>query len=234
MRARWLGALIVVAACGGSAGPATPAADGARAYLRALQRNDPRDAYAMLSADTRHRVSYDEFARAWKDSAKERAWQAEVIARSLQGNPDVGERALVTYSDGKLVSLGREGKIWRLDNELVSRSRAQQPRDAIRLFAEAIEARDINAILNVLTTRRREGLAKQIEGFVSGIGKRTNAEIDQLGADRAELRWDQDGVRYRVVLRKENDEWRVDDLYIRPAPRDDDNERGDSPFPDEL
>src|SRR6185436_19465843 len=100
-----------------------------------------------------------------------------------------------------------------LESELVSRSRARQPRDAIRLFAEAIAGRDIAGALHVLTQRRRDGLTKQVEGFVAGIGKR---------------------IRYRIVLRKEDDEWRVDDIYIRPSPRDDDDGKGsDASLPEE-
>ena len=210
-----------VAACGGPRGPSTPAATGVRAYLKALNSNDPRDAYGLLSASARHATSYDEFALQWKSSEKERRWQAKVVEDSLKGNPDVGERALISYSDGKLVQLEREGKTWRLESELVSRSRAKRPRDAIRLFADAIAARDLGAILGVLTQRRQEGLTKQVEGFVAGIGKRINDKIDEFGGDHAELRWDENGIRYRIVLRKERDEWRVDDISIRPAPKDD-------------
>ncbi|HEX4416812.1 MAG TPA: hypothetical protein VH165_02885 [Kofleriaceae bacterium] len=224
----------MLSACAGAGGPSSPAADGVRAYVQALHRNDPHQAYALLSSDTRRRLSYDEFALAWNQSDKERAWQAKVLEDSLKGNPDVGERALISFSDGKLVQLEREGKAWRLESELVSRSRAKQPRDAIRLFAEAIEGRDLPAVLNVLTQRRRDGLTKQVEGFVAGIGKRINDRIDQFGTDRAELRWDENGIRYRIVLRKEDDEWRVDDIYIRPAPKDDDADKpGDSALPDD-
>jgi len=224
MRSRWIGVVLAVGACSGTAAPSSPAANGVRAYVEALQRNDPRDAYALLSSDTRKKLSYDEFALAWKASDKERAWQAKVLEESLKGNPDVGERALISFSDGKLVQLERDGKAWRLESELVSRSRAKQPRDAVRLFADAINARDIAGVLNVLTQRRRDGLTKQVEGFVASIGKRINDRIDQFGNDRAELRWDENGIRYRIVLRKEDDEWRVDDIYIRPAPKADDNE----------
>lgn len=213
--------VLALAACGGARGPSTPAADGVRAYLAALRTNDPRDAYSLLASDVKKQVSYDEFALAWKHSEQERAWQAKVLEDSLKGNPDVGERAMVSYSDGKRVTLEREGKTWRLDSELVTRSRAKQPRDAIRLFADAIAARDVSAALNLLTQRRRDGLTKQIEGFITGLGKRTNANLDEFG-DRAELRWDENGIRYRIVLRKEDDEWRIDDIYIRPAPKDDD------------
>src|SRR5689334_17088718 len=233
MRSRWLVA-VVVAACGGTAGPSSPAAEGVRAYVRALHSNDPHDAYALLSSDARKRISYDEFALQWKQGDKERAWQAKVLEESLKGNPDVGERALISFSDGKLVSLEREGKLWRLDSELVTRTHAKQPRDALRMFAEAVQARDVNGALNVLTTRRREGIAKQVEGFISGLAKHANGPIDNFGNDRAELRWDENGVRYRIVLRKENDEWRVDDISIRAAPREgDEGDKGTTETPPE-
>jgi hypothetical protein len=229
-----LAAAALTAACGRAArGPSAPAATGVRAYIAALKSNDPRDAYNLLSSPARKKVSYDEFALAWKQSEKERAWQAKVLEESLKGNPDVGERALISYSDGKLVQLEREGKAWRLDSELVSRSRARRPRDAIRLFADAIAARDVSGVLGVLTQRRRDGLTKQVEGFVAGIGKRINDKIDEFGTDRAELRWDENGIRYRIVLRKEDDEWRVDDIYIRPAPKDEDGDH-DKELSDEL
>jgi hypothetical protein len=223
---KWFAIVLALAACGGARGPSTPAADGVRAYLNALKSDDPHDAYDLLSAATRKKLSYDEFALQWKQSQQERAWQVKALEESLKGNPDVGERALVSFSDGKLVQLEREGKKWRLESELVSRSRAKRPRDAIRLFADAIAARDVGAALNVLTQRRREGLAKQIEGFISGLSKHQNAPLDEL-KDRAELRWDENGIRYRIVLRKEDDEWRIDDIYIRPAPKEEETEKGD-------
>ena len=231
MRARFAPVLAVaLAACGGPAGPSSPAADGVRAYVRALKADDPRGAYKLLSSETRRKISYDEFALQWKQADKERQWQLQKLEESLQVNRDVGERAVISFSDGKLVQLEREGTAWRLESELVSRSRAKRPRDAIRLFADAIAQRDINAALGVLTQRRREGLTKQVEGFVAGIGKRINDRIDEYGTDRAELRWDENGIRYRIILRKEEDEWRVDDISIRPAPKD---EEADVPPGDE-
>jgi hypothetical protein len=217
--------LAALPACRGSArGPATPAAEGVRAYLGALKSDDPRDAYNLLSSETRKKLSYDEFALQWKQSEQERQWQIRALEDSLRGNPDVGERALVSFSDGKLVQLEREGKTWRLESELVSRSRAKRPRDAIRMFADAVAARDISGALNALTQRRRDGLTRQIEGFITGLSKHANSPIDEL-KDRAELRWDENGIRYRIVLRKENDEWRIDDIYIRPSPKDEGNEQ---------
>jgi len=212
---------LLLAACGGLRAPSTPARDGVRAYLSALKNDNPREAYNLLSESTRRHVSYDEFSLQWKNSAKERAWQVAELESSLKGQPDVGERALISCSDGKLVQLELEGETWRLESELVSRSRAKRPRDAIRLFAEAIAQRDVGAVLGILTQRRREGIAKEVEGFVAGIGKHVNGTLEEL-TDRAELRWDENNIQYRIVLRKEEDEWRVDDIYIRPKPKDDD------------
>jgi hypothetical protein len=91
------------------------------------------------------------------------------------------------------------------------------------VFTDALQSRDVGALLGVLTQRRREGLMKQIGGFTSGLDKRINDKMEEY-PDRAELRWDENGIRYRIVLRKEEDEWRVDDIYIRPAPKDEDKD----------
>jgi len=221
MRALVLACL--VAACGGPSGPSSPAANGVRAYVNALKSESPRAAYDLLSSSTRKKISYDEWALQWKQSAAERKWQVKVLEDSLKGNPDVGERARVSFSDGKIVPLERDGQRWLLESELVSRSRAKRPRDAIRAFSDALSSRDVGALLRVLTQRRRDGLTKQVEGFVAGIGKRINDKMEEFG-DRAELRWDENGIRYRIVLRKQDDEWRVDDIYIRPAPKDEEKD----------
>jgi len=230
-------ATVVIAACGAAAGPSTPAADGVRGYVNALRADDPHAAYAMLADDVRQKLSFEEFSIAWKQSAAERHWQANALEDSLKSNPylNVGERALVSYPDGKLVALVREAKDqWHLESELVSRSRAQQPRDALRIFADAVAARDVNGALDVLTARRREGLTKQVQGFLSGLARHVNDPLDPFGKDRFELRWDENGIRYRIVLLRENDEWRVDDIYIRPAPKtEDDRENEPAPFPEE-
>jgi hypothetical protein len=215
--------VVLLIACRPPSGPSSPAANGVHAYLSALKSNSPRAAYGLLSSSMRKKISYDEFARQWEASKKERAWQVHEIEAGLKGNPDVGERARVSFSDGKIVPLERDGNHWLLESELVSRSRAKRPRDALRVFSDALASRDVGALLGVLTLRRREGLMKQISGFVTGLDKRINDKMEEW-PDRAELRWDENGIRYRVVLHKEEDEWRVDDIFIRPAPKDEDKD----------
>ena len=213
---------LAAAGCRASLGKAPPAERGVAALVRALEGDDPRAAYELLSAETRKTVTFEAFAIQWKASKAERAWQAARLAEALRGDPDVGERAAVTYPDGKSVLLEREGNRWRLESALISRVRAGRPRDAIRMFAEAVRRNDLDAILRTLTLRRREGLARQIEGFLAGIDRKVDGKLEEIGTDRAELRWDENGVRFRIVLRKEDDEWRIDDIHIHPVPKGED------------
>ena len=142
------------------------------------------------------------------------------MREALAADPDAGERATITFADGKAVSLVRDQARWRLDAPLVSRTRAARPREAVRMFAEAIRDHDLNALLRSMTRRRREGLMRQLDGFLAGLERKVEGTIEEIGTDRAELRWDEAGTRFRIVIRKEDDEWLIDDIHIQPAPKD--------------
>lgn len=215
--------------CAGGLRNPAPARRGTEAVIVALAGDDPRAAYALMSAAARQRVSFEEFALQWKASAPERAWQVARLREAIAADPDVGERAAVTYADGKTVALARENHRWRLEAPLVSRTRAARPREAVRMFAEAVRSKDLAAVLRSLTQRRRDGLTRQLDGFVAGLDRRIEGTIEEIGSDRAELRWDESGMRYRIVMRKEDDEWRIDDIHIQVAPKDEDPADDDRP-----
>ena len=50
-----------------------------------------------------------------------------------------------------------------------------------------------------------------------------------MGKDRAELQWSENGRSYKIVLRLEGDEWRVDDVHDSPAPPAEESEEAASP-----
>jgi len=223
LRSVFLVAALALGACGGGLKKGAPASASVQELVAALRTDDPRRAYDLLSSDIRKSTSYDEFALQWKQSKAEREWQARVLEESLKGDPDVGERALASYADGKMVALEREGRSWRLESALVSHTSAQRPRDAIRLFAEALGHNDLEGVMRTLTSRRRNGIEAQLKGFLDGLERRVDDKIDEMGSDRAELRWDENDIQYRIVLRKEDGEWRIDDIHIRPSePKEDD------------
>lgn len=217
--------LLSGAGCGGAQVGKVPAATGVQALIDALTADDPRRAYALLADEVRRDLPYRAFAEQWKQLRAERAWQADALRASLRGAPDVGERAVVGFSDGKSVPLERDGKLWRLEVPLVTRATAPRPRDVVRQLAAALAERDVGAAIATLSKRRREGLARQIEGFLQGLAERVDEPIDEYGEDHAELRWDEGGFRYRVILLREEGEWRVDDISIRPAPGEEEDDR---------
>ena len=44
-----------------------------------------------------------------------------------------------------------------------------------------------------------------------------------LNPDRRTLRWDDATTRYEIILRLEDDEWRVDDIVVREVPKVEDD-----------
>ncbi len=215
------GLVLLAVGCGPTTARETRADTGVRAYAATLRSDDPRPAYQLLSKDAREVVSYEEFARDWKASKAERLAQAAEIEEGLKGEPHATERAEVTYADGKTVRLRYQDGTWRLDTSLVSRTVARSPLDAIEIFAQAIDARDFKGVMSILTSRRREGINEFVTRFAASLRKQKGeAGIQMMGKSRAEIKWDEDGVQYKVVLIKEDDEWRVDDFDIVPAPQE--------------
>jgi len=224
-------AAVGLGACGGAPGKRNtpPASEGIEAYVDSLRSDDPRAAYDLLAENVKATMSFDEFAKRWRETARERADQADALEEDLRGTSSFGERAKVVYQDGKSVYVLREGGQWRVESAMVSQIHAGRPVDAIRIFAEALSRRDYDGVMSILTERRRSGIGQQVDDFVSSLRGQLNAAeespdrsvdvlIETTGDDRAELRWDDDGRRYRIVLRKEGDEWRIDDIHLRPAP----------------
>lgn len=195
-----------------------PAATAVRSLIAALRSDNPRPAYEMLAEETRRSVPFDDFALMWKQSAPERKFQAQALEEGLKGDPDLGERSRVVYADGKTVYLQREAGAWKLESALVSRYHSANPRDAIQIFAEGVAARDYEGVMRILSSRRRDGIRSQVDAFATSLLRHLDDEITLIGKEKAVLRWEDEESRYRIVLRKEGDEWRVDDIHIRAAP----------------
>ena len=209
--------LVALGACGGATlGGQAPAESGIRSYIRALRSENPRTAYNMLTAETRKQVSYPEFELIWRDHKGERLEQAKALEEGLKEGGDLGETARIRYSDGKTVNMSRQSGRWKLESGLVARGHASRPIDAVRILAEAVASRDFDALMRVLTARRRNGISREVDEFTSSLIDSLDREVSQVGPDRAELIWETDSARYRIILRKESDEWRIDDFDIRP------------------
>jgi hypothetical protein len=232
--ALWLAVSAAGCASRVAARASEPVSHGVSAYLSALRSNDARRAYALLSADARREVSYDTFAALWKEHEAERKQQAAALEEDLRGGADLGERAKVSLENGKTLGLHRQPGGWRLDAPLLSRTHAATPHVAVEVFAAALTARDYEAVMRILTARRREGIGKRVDDFVGSLERNlgdARHRVSFIGKDRAELQWTEGGRAYKIILRLERDEWRVDDVHDTPAPPEE--EEADAPAPDQ-
>jgi hypothetical protein len=215
----------LVAGCGGARGQAGSASSmgsgasaGIESTVAALRSDDPARAYALLSADVRQQIDFEQFAEQWQATAAERRERAGELEAELRAAPSMGERARVTLADGSAVHLVREGRAWRLESALLSALRTGQPRESLQMFAQALTAHDYDALLRVLTERRRTAISAMIDDMARSLTRHLQSGADTLeviAEDRVELRWDDGDVRYEILLHNENGEWRIDDVHIR-------------------
>jgi hypothetical protein len=212
----------VALGCGGGArghaGSGASGRAGIESIVAALRSDDPARAYALLSADVRQEIAFEEFAAQWQATAAERRERATELEAELGAAPSMGERARVTLADGSAVNLVREGSAWRLESALISALRTGQPRETVQMFAQALSAHDYDALLRVLTERRRASVSTLIDDMAESLLRHLQSgadTIEVLADDRVELRWDDGDVRYEILLHDEGGEWRIDDIHIR-------------------
>ncbi len=206
--------LCVVAGCTigrGSGSTDAPARDLVHRYRAALAANDPRAAYSLLAEGVRKTLPYEEFARRWRDRELERSRQAFALNVLLEEGEQSGERGRLTTSDGRSTELVRETGGWRFEAPLLSSSRAATPEEALRQLSGAVEERSIDGILATLTNARRERLSELLGTFAAGLRAHAGDNVD-ISGDRATLTWSDGTRRFRVVLRREEGAWRVDDF----------------------
>lgn len=211
----------LAAGCGGArghAGRTSSGSAGIESIVAALRSDDPARAYALLSADVRQQIAFERFAAQWQATAAERRARAGELEAELGAAPSMGERARVTLANGSAVHLVREGSAWRLESAPISALRTGQPRETLRLFAQALTAHDYDALLRVVTERRRMAISKLIDDMAASLSRHLESGADTieiLADDRMELRWDDDDIRYEILLHDEGGAWRIDDIHIR-------------------
>lgn len=208
----WLIACLLYGACA-RATPTVPSSPRgiAQAWANALIQDDARAAYALLSHGTRRTLTFDVFQANWQDSRVERQRQAQAMTERLAADTSIVQRAKVVLPDGKTASLVGDGNDWRLETPLLYSARAGTPEDALRHFAVALENRNVEALMRVLTSARRAGLGEALLAFVAGLKTHAGSGIERMG-DRATLRWSDGKRRWKITLKKEGDAWHVDDI----------------------
>jgi len=211
----WLTVGVALASCGGAqdgdVGSAQAALD---RYVDAIDTDDPRAAYSLLTREQRKKLPYQRFAEQWRASATERKLQAAALRDAAKATPDLGARAIVTYKDGKVIAMAHESSAWRLERALMGRIVASSPRDAVHALSRSLAGADFAGFVRVLSKRKREALVKMLSAFSESLDSHRDHFIQHIGDERAQMRWEDRAGRYRIDLVRELGEWRIDDFDI--------------------
>jgi hypothetical protein len=188
--------LLGAAACGGG-GVGTPE-DAVAALARALRDGRADDAYDLMSAEYRRRVSREEFRRYAARNREELRETADALSRP-EGPAE--QTARVVLADGEVVELVRDGGRWRVATNLVDYYDQSTPRAALRTFVRAMERERYDVVLRLVPDADREGMTvERMREAFSGEGREEisrllvelrgalDAPIEQVG-DHATLRY---------------------------------------------
>jgi hypothetical protein len=214
-----LSTVVFATGCGASAG-----ADPDRVlqdYSLALEAGRGAEAYALLSAESKKSISFEQFQRILKENPEE----ARELARSLRRPQAAPPRvtATVTGPDGESsLLLVYEQGAWRVDASAIDLYSQRTPESAVRAFLRAYENRRFDVLLKFVPEDQRgeltaAGLKKMWEGEERADMDRLTGALKaslptsklELFGDRATLAF---GAGGSVELVRERGLWKIEDL----------------------
>lgn len=203
------------AAGGADAGPR----DALRAYAQALRAGRTSDAYDLLSADAKSRLSLPEFQRMVAENGRE----IEDIAAGLLAPAEVPRvTATLTSPDGETLLLVYEGDAWRVDGSAIDLYSQESPEVTLASFVRAFNNKRYDVLLRFVPESKREGMsAEQLKQAWEGEQRQQVEQLTQaLAASLPNLRVEVLGTRATVAygaggtveLVHELGAWRIEDF----------------------
>jgi hypothetical protein len=211
-------ALCVAGAACGASRPASPQ-DALKAYSAALRAGHAREAYDLLSADTKKDIPYEAFQRIIRENPDE----VTEIGRSL-ARPTAPPRvtAVVTAPSGESLLLVLEDGAWRVDGSAIDLYGQGTPEIALKAFVRAFKNRRYDVLLRFVPEAEREGLnaeelkrawegeeRDELESLVAAVETNLSAAHLEVTGDRATMAFGAGGT---VELVRESGLWKVEDL----------------------
>jgi hypothetical protein len=203
------------AAGGAGAGPR----EALRSYALALREGRTKDAYALLSAEARGRLSLAEFQRMVTENGRE----IEDLSASLLAPAEVPRvTATLTSPDGETLLLVYEGNAWRVDGSALDLYSQESPEATLASFVRAFNNKRYDVLLRFVPESKREGLsAEQLEKAWEGEQRQQVEQLTQaLEASLPNVRVEVLGTRATVAygaggtveLVHELGAWRIEDF----------------------
>ena len=204
--------------CGAGGGAAGPR-EALRSYALALREGRTSDAYELLSAEAKGRVSLPEFQRMVAENGRE----IEDISAGLLAPAEVPKvTATLTSPDGEKLLLVYEGDGWRVDGSALDLYSQESPEVALASFVRAFNNKRYDVLLRFVPESKREGLsAEQLQRAWEGEQKQQVEQLTQaLQASLPNVRVEVLGTRATVAygaggtveLVHELGAWRIEDF----------------------
>ena len=204
--------VLLSAGCGGSS--AGTAKDTLRSYASALAKDDARAAYLLLSPSLRLSLSAEEFEKQWREHRVERAEQRQQLMALLSSQrSELIETAELRLVHGSMVKLTAEAqplqRAWQLSDANLRAVVAPTPQDVLKLLLFAVEQRNYQALLRLLSTSERLALEAQLTERLERLRAALVKPTIEIKGDRARIEYD---PRFFIELVREGNSWRIADL----------------------
>jgi hypothetical protein len=163
------------------------------AYADALERDDPKAAYALLSPELQAKTSPEEFEARWlAEAADHEAAAADLEALSPERSAPL-LRGTTVHSNGAILAWSGSSGEYQVTAGLPGTADISTPAQALRAFIAAIRSADLVALEAVLSEELRARISDEWEARADAIEERLAVPGSiELSADsqQALLRYD--------------------------------------------
>ena len=201
--------LVFVAGAAGCAGNSGRPYGVVDQYVAAIEANRPDLAYRLLDRRVRQRVSKKDFVSRWKGCQAELKQQARALRARSGARHTLKVRARAEYASGLRADLVYRDENWKIERNIIESPRSTAtPEDAVKALIWAVEQRDFQAVMSVLSGPARKtverAISRRIKQLRQGLGR--GFEVTE---NKARLRY---GRQFKLDLVREDGEWKISDF----------------------
>ncbi|HMI93380.1 MAG TPA: hypothetical protein VK509_18540 [Polyangiales bacterium] len=191
--------------CGGGAARVPDPSQPVTQLARAIERDRPDDAYALLDPRLRAQLSRQRFTALWKDNRGELRELAHKLARRELATD---ARARVELEDGEQVAVVLQDGGWRVEGGVLDAQALSAPLDTVAELRRALQRQSLPALLRVLSRERRAAWMATFERSAQQTADPLDLRVEVHG-DEAIVHLTGGG---EIHLKKEAGRWQIWDV----------------------
>jgi limonene-1,2-epoxide hydrolase len=196
---------LLVASCAGAPSAVPSPSHTVQRFVQAVRSDDATSAYELLGAEAREKKGRDRFDALWKENRQELLELADKLER-VAGQPVA--RARQPLAGEQVVVLVLEQGRWYVEGGVLDALALRTPLDAVAAFRLALQRRDLESLLRVLSRSRRVAWEAALDSAVEQTGDPLDLEVEIRG-DLATVRTTGGGA---IHLQREAGRWKVTDV----------------------